>query len=141
MPPSITVQGFACSIMHQSCALISISLKDLWKRRLPLLPNLKYRSIIYNFFSCVCYHFRSCISLNTLGILSIFASHIWDRFQRVFYSIFVNSQENKHFSCSARRKDKVQIKKKKQSAFPWGAPVMANSRESALFLISHYIKE
>lgn len=29
----------------------------------------------------------------------------------MFYSIFVNSQENKHFSCSARRKDKVQIKK------------------------------
>lgn len=112
MPPSITVHGFACSIMHQSCALISISLKDLWKRRPPLLPNLKYSSIMSKIFSCDCYHFRCCISLNTLGILSIFAFHIWDQFQRVFYSIFVNSQENRHFSCSARRKDKVQIKKK-----------------------------
>lgn len=140
MPPSITVQGFACSIMHQSCALISISLKDLWKRRPPLVPNLKCSSIMCKiFFSSDCYHFRCCISLNTLGILSVFAFHVWDQFQRVFYSSFVSSQENKHFSSSARRKDKAQIKN--NSLHFYEVHLLWQIPQSALFLISHYIKE
>lgn len=61
-------------------------------------------------FPCDCCHFRCCYSLNTLSILSLFVFHIWENFQRVFYSIFVNSQDNRHFTCSVRSKDKVQIK-------------------------------
>lgn len=124
--------------MHQSCALISISRKDVCKRRPPLVANLKCSSVMYKkYFSCDCYDFRCCMSLNTLTILSVFAFHIWDQFQRVFYSIFCKFTL---LFLLFWKKKRTRCRFQKNLPF-YEVHLFRQIPWESLFLISRYIKE
>lgn len=98
----------------------------------PLVANLKCSSITYKkYFSCDCYSFRCCISLNTLNILSIF-DFIFGTSSRECFIAFLAIHII--FCLFCKKKKKAQSAGFKKSPFLWGTSVLSGSPESAYFL-------